>query len=90
MEVSEQPQEQPQEQQPRRVPPPGSKIRRGFIRLRREENCIQWGFRIIGGSDLGEPLQILKVSKHVFLLFFFLHCGYAHLLIELFELWYPI
>lgn len=61
MEVGEQ--EQPQQQPTRQVPPPGAKLKRGFIRLRREENCIQWGFRIIGGSDFGEPLQILKVTQ---------------------------
>lgn len=52
-----------QDGQQQRGPPPGSKIKRGFIRLRRDENCIQWGFRIIGGADVGEPLQILKVTQ---------------------------
>lgn len=46
-------------QQTQPTPP---KIKRGFIRLRRDETCIQWGFRIIGGCDTGMNLQIIKVS----------------------------
>ncbi|GAB1603536.1 PDZ and LIM domain protein 1-like [Argonauta hians] len=42
--------------------PTPPKIKRGFIRLRRDENCIQWGFRILGGNDTGMPLQVIKVT----------------------------
>lgn len=33
-----------------------------LIRLKRSNTGTPWGFRLNGGTDMGQPLHILKVS----------------------------